>query len=220
MTSVVPFKPLQQPRTGDRSLELDLLSHCLASFGLARAQALSLSAGLLDRYGSLGAVITASEAALRSTPGMSPGVARGLVGLYRLTTALSAFELRDREVISSAAALEAYVRTRLRFETREQVRILYLDHRNHLIRDEGTGQGTVNHAPVYAREVIRRALELSASALILAHNHPSGDPTPSRADIAVTRHIAQAAGLFGLQVHDHLIVGRDRTASLRALGLM
>ncbi|MDZ4062965.1 MAG: JAB domain-containing protein, partial [Brevundimonas sp.] len=97
---------------------------------------------------------------------------------------------------------------------------LYLDHRNNLLRDEWVAEGTVDHAPVYPREVVRRALDLSASAMILVHNHPSGDPTPSRADIEMTRKVVDAARVFGLQVHDHLVIGRDGTASFKALGLI
>jgi len=103
---------------------------------------------------------------------------------------------------------------------REQFRALYLDRKNVLLRDEFLAEGTVDHAPVYPREVIRRALEVSASALILVHNHPSGDPTPSRADIEMTRQINDAARVFGLQVHDHLVIGRQGTASFKQLGLI
>ena len=123
-------------------------------------------------------------------------------------------------MITSWGALLAYVRVSLAHQPREQFRALFLDRRNHLLRDELTAEGTVDHAPVYPREVVRRALELSASALILVHNHPSGDPTPSRADIEMTRKIVDAARLFSIQVHDHLVVGREGTASFKSLGLI
>ncbi len=103
--------------------------------------------------------------------------------------------------------------------SREQFRVLFLDKKNQLISDEVMNEGTVDHAPVYPREVVRRALELAASAVILAHNHPSGDPTPSSADVAMTRQVADAAKALGLTVHDHIVVGRDGVASLKALGL-
>ena len=103
---------------------------------------------------------------------------------------------------------------------REQFRVLYLDRRNLLLKDEWVADGTVDHAPVYPREVVRRALELSASAMILVHNHPSGDPAPSRADIEMTRKVVDAARVFGLDVHDHLVVGREGTASFKSLGLI
>lgn len=125
-----------------------------------------------------------------------------------------------RQVISSSPALLAYVRTELAGAPREEFRVLFLDKKNRLIRDERLGQGTVDHAPVYPREVVRRALELSASALILLHNHPSGDPTPSAADVEMTRQIVAAARALNLVVHDHLVVGREGVASLKALGLM
>jgi DNA repair protein RadC len=106
------------------------------------------------------------------------------------------------------------------FADREQFRILFLDKKNALIADELQQTGTVDHTPVYPREVVRRALELSATALILVHNHPSGDPTPSRADVAMTKTIAEAARPLGIAIHDHLIVGRDGHASLKGLGLI
>jgi DNA repair protein RadC len=107
----------------------------------------------------------------------------------------------------------------LQHETREQFRVLYLDKKNQLIADELMNRGTVDHAPVYPREVMRRALELSSSAVILVHNHPSGDPTPSRADIEITRQVVEAGKPLSIAVHDHLVVGRDGVASFKALGL-
>jgi DNA repair protein RadC len=123
-------------------------------------------------------------------------------------------------VISSWSALLAYVRAALAHEPREQFRVLFLDKKNGLIADEMLGQGTVDHAPVYPREVARRALELSASALILVHNHPSGDPTPSAADIDMTRQIVEAVRALKIAVHDHLVVGAGGVASFKALGLL
>ena len=125
-----------------------------------------------------------------------------------------------RPVISSWTALVSYVRVALQHEPREQFRVLYLDKKNQLQHDEILNRGTVDHAPVYPREVVRRALEVSASAIILVHNHPSGDPTPSRADIQMTKQIVEAARSLGVEVHDHLIVGREGVSSFRQLGLM
>jgi DNA repair protein RadC len=124
-----------------------------------------------------------------------------------------------RTVISSWTALLAYVRVALQHERREQFRVLFLDKKNQLIADELMNTGTVDHAPVYPREVMRRALELASSSVILVHNHPSGDPTPSKADIEMTKQVVQAGRPLGVGVHDHLIVGRDGVASLKALGL-
>jgi len=123
-------------------------------------------------------------------------------------------------VISSWTALLAYVKLALAHEPREQFRVLFLDKKNQLIADEVQNHGTVDHAPVYPREVMRRALELSASSVILVHNHPSGDPTPSHADIDMTRQIVEAGRTLRIGVHDHLVVGREGVASFRALGLM
>ncbi|HTX49688.1 MAG TPA: DNA repair protein RadC, partial [Caulobacteraceae bacterium] len=132
-----------------------------------------------------------------------------------------AFEpLKGRTVISSWSQLLAYVRLALAHETREQFRVLFLDKKNQLIADEVMNRGTVDHAPVYPREVMRRALELAASAVILVHNHPSGDPTPSAADIDMTRQVVEAGRALKIAVYDHLVVGRAGVASFKALGLM
>lgn len=125
-----------------------------------------------------------------------------------------------KPILSSMSAVIAHCRAAMADETREQFRVLFLDRKNRLIADEVMGRGTVDHAPVYVREVVARALELSATALILAHNHPSGDPTPSRADVEMTREIADAAKAMDIVVHDHLIIGRELTASFRDLQLL
>ena len=135
-------------------------------------------------------------------------------------TAKAVRTVRRRPVISSWSALIAYVKVALAHEPREQFRLLFLDKKNQLIADEVMNRGTVDHAPVYPREVARRALELSASALILVHNHPSGDPTPSSADIDMTRQVKSACDVLRIAVHDHLVVGRDGVASFKALGLI
>lgn len=179
-----------------------------------------LAGALLDRFGSLAGVAAADAPALVGVEGATPDTAVRLKLLHERTVRVSRIEACRRPVISSWNALVDYARTALAHRPREQFRTLYLDRRNILIRDEFVAEGTVDHAPVYPREVIRRALELSASALILLHNHPSGDPAPSRADINMTRKIIDAAQVFGLQVHDHLIVAREGTASFRSLGLM
>ena len=129
-------------------------------------------------------------------------------------------EIMQRPALSSWTQVLDYCRAVMGFETREQFRILFLDKKNHLIADEVQQRGTVDHTPVYVREVVKRALELSSTAIILVHNHPSGDPMPSRADIEMTRQIVDAAKPLGVQVHDHIIVGRNGHASLKALRLM
>ena len=129
-------------------------------------------------------------------------------------------EVREREAINSPEALRTYLQLAMRHDAAEHVRVLFLDRKDRLIRDEVQGRGTVDQAPLYPREVVKRALELGASAVILVHNHPSGDPTPSRADIELTRQVAAALAQVGIAVHDHLIVGGDRVESLRELGIL
>jgi len=133
---------------------------------------------------------------------------------------LTRSEIMQRPALSSWAQVLDYLRAAQGFEHREQFRILFLDKKNHLIADEVQQQGTIDHTPVYVREVVKRALELSATAIVLVHNHPSGDPAPSRADIDMTKQIVAAAKPLGVAVHDHIIVGRDGHASFRALKLI
>ncbi|MFY0400331.1 RadC family protein [Brevundimonas naejangsanensis] len=184
---------------------------------------------LLTRFGSLAAVLAASVEDLMTVKAEdSRGRARGvgaetaldLAALHEVSRRVAKEEANRRTVISSWTALLAYVRLSLQHEPREQFRVLYLDKKNQLILDEIQNRGTVDHAPVYPREVVRRALELSASAMIIVHNHPSGDPTPSRADIDMTKQVIEAARALSLTVHDHLIVGREGVASFKQLGLM
>ena len=129
-------------------------------------------------------------------------------------------QVQDRPVLSSWSNVLDYCRTAMAFADKEQLRVLFLDKRNRLIADELQQEGTVDHTPVYPREVVKRALKLSATALILVHNHPSGDPTPSRADIQMTQSIIDVAKPLGISVHDHIIVGKDGHASLKGLKLI
>ena len=147
-------------------------------------------------------------------------VAADLGLLHALLLRSLEFPLRQRTVLSSWEAVKTYLRSRLLACPREAFHVLFLDKKNQLIADERMSEGTVDHAPVYPREVVRRALELSASAIVLAHNHPSGDPAPSKADIEMTKQVVAAAQALQITVHDHLIVGAEQVASLRALGLM
>lgn len=174
---------------------------------------------MIETFHGLAGVAAADEAALLRA-GLNQGCVAELVRIRAMAMAMVRAQACARPVLSSWAALTAYLRAALAHAPREQFRALYLDKRNILLREEMRTDGTVDHAPVYPREVVRRALELSASALILVHNHPSGDPTPSQADIDMTRRIIDAAKVFDIQVHDHVIVGREGTKSFRALGLM
>lgn len=175
---------------------------------------------LLGRFGSLGGVLGATAEELRTVKGVGEALALDLKLLHEATLRTAKEQVARRPVISSWSALLAYVKTALAHEAREQFRVIFLDKKNQLIADEVMNRGTVDHAPVYPREVVRRALELSASALILVHNHPSGDPTPSSADVDMTRQVVEAARPLRIAIHDHLVVGRDGVASFKALGLM
>ena len=194
--------------------------------GLDDAEALQLASGaspeqiraLLDEFGSLPQVLAASPAALRRF--VRPTAAGRLALARDLAQRLLRAPLRERAVLSSWSALVDYLRSGLAGRSRERFHVLYLDKKNRLIRDEIEGEGTVDHAPVYPREILRRALELDASALILAHNHPAGDPTPSSADVEMTRQVAEAARALRISVHDHVVVGAEGVASFRALGLL
>ncbi len=184
---------------------------------------------LLGRFGSLGGVLAAEEDALRkvSAPDsrgraltVGPETALDLKLMHEATLRIGRATAAARPVISSWSALLSYVRVALSHETREQFRVLFLDKKNQLVVDEIMNHGTVDHAPVYPREIMRRALELSSSALILVHNHPSGDPTPSPADIDMTKRVIEAGKALNISIHDHLVVGRDGVASFKSLGLI
>jgi DNA repair protein RadC len=187
---------------------------------LPRGDVKPLAKALMVRFGGLAEVIGAPEAELAQCAGIGVATASDLKIAQELAVRATRAEARRRPVISSWSALIAYVRVSLAQERREQVRVIFLDRKNQLQSDEMLGQGTVDHAPVYPREIMRRALELSSSSLILVHNHPSCDPTPSAADIAMTREIVEAGRLLKITVHDHIVVGRDGVASLKALGLV
>lgn len=188
-----------------------------------------LAKALLTRFGSLGAALAAGEEALRQITAsdsrgralkIGPEAALDLKLLHETTVRMSRETVAGRPVVSSWSALLSYIRVALAHEAREQFRVLFLDKKNQLILDETMNQGTVDHAPVYPREIMRRALELSSSAVILVHNHPSGDPTPSPADIDMTKRVIEAGKSLNVSVHDHLVVGRDGVASFKSLGLM
>lgn len=179
-----------------------------------------IAKALLKRFGSLSAVLSAEARDLVSIDGIGENAAAYLRAVNELHQRAAREEIAARPVISSWNALLAYVRQALQHETREQFRVVFLDRKNQLIADEVMGHGTVDHAPVYPREIARRALELAASALILVHNHPSGDTTPSRADIDMTREIIDALTPLEITVHDHLIVGKGGVTSFKSAGLI
>ncbi len=188
--------------------------------GLPRRDTKPLAKALIGRFGSFAEVINAPEERLQEVDGVGEAVVTELKLVRAAALRLMRADVVDRTLLDSWDAVLAYCRASMGFEAREQFRILFLDKRNRVIADEVQQQGTVDHTPVYVREVVKRALEVSATALVLVHNHPSGDPAPSRADIDMTRQIVDAAGNLGIVVHDHIIVGRDGHASLRSLGLI
>lgn len=179
-----------------------------------------LARRLLDRFGDFNRVLAADPARLDQIDGVGPAVICELKIVAAAAQRMARARVMQRPVLSGWDALLDYCHTALAHGEIEQFRVLYLDRKNALIADDEQARGTVDHVPVYPREVVRRALDLNASALILVHNHPSGDPTPSDSDIAMTRQIVAAAGTMGITVHDHLIIGKSRELSFRASGLL
>lgn len=175
---------------------------------------------LIAKFGSFAETISAPIPLLIEIKGVSEKTALDLKILQAGALKLAQETVLSRPVLSSWNALLDYCRSAMQFEDKEQFRVLFLDKKNRLIADEILGKGTVDRAPVYPREVIKRALELSSTAIILAHNHPSGDPTPSQSDIDLTNQIITAAKALGVAVHDHLIIGRNNIVSFKTLGLM
>ncbi len=179
-----------------------------------------LAKQLIARFGGFAEVLGASDEQLLEMPGISHGVALDLKVVLEAARRLSRDRVMTKPVLSSYSKLVEYCRAFMADEAKEQFRVLFLDRRNRLIADEVMGRGSIAHAPVYPREVAHRALTLNASAIILAHNHPSGDPTPSQADIDMTVQIADTLTPLGIVVHDHLIIGRECTASFKQLELL
>lgn len=228
-----PAKPAPSPHAGHRE-RLRARFHAAGPDALAdyeflemilfaaipRKDTKPLAKALLARFGTFADVLQAPETQLRDVQGVSDGVVIQLKLMRASALRLMRQQVMHKPVLSTWAAVLDYCRVSMGYEQREHFRILFLDKKNNLIADEVQQSGTVDHTPVYVREVVKRALELSASALILVHNHPSGDPTPSRADIDMTHLIVAAAKPLGVAVHDHIIVGRQGHASFRALKLI
>lgn len=187
---------------------------------IPRVDTKPIAKALIARFGSLAEVLGAPASLLEEVKGIGPTVATDLKVIAATAQRMARGEVRGREVLSNWTQLLDYCRSAMAFEAREQFRILFLDKKNGLIADEVQQTGTVDHTPVYPREVVKRALELSASAIILVHNHPSGDPTPSRADIDMTKQIIDTAKPLGIAVHDHVIIGRKDNASMKGLLLI
>lgn len=207
-------------RNGSDSLaDYELLELLLFS-AFPRQDTKPIAKALLKRFGSFAEVLGAPEPLLREVDGIGPVAATTLKMIAAAAGRMVKGEIAHRPILSSWSQVLDYCKAAMGFEAREQFRVLFLDKKNVLIADEIQGQGTVDHTPVYPREVVRRALELSASALILVHNHPSGDPTPSRADIDMTHTVIDTARALGIAVHDHIIIGRTGHASMKGLRLI
>jgi DNA repair protein RadC len=196
------------------------LLELLLFLAIPRQDVKPLARRLIDAFGDLGRVAAAPEARLREIDGAGETVAHALGLVSAIARRIARAKVLHRPVLSSWDALLDYCHTALAHAETEQFRVIYLDRKNALIADEEQARGTVDHVPVYPREVVKRALELNASALILVHNHPSGDPTPSAQDISMTAQVADAARLFGIVLHDHLIVGKSREVSFRSEGYL
>jgi len=195
-------------------LELTLFS------ALPRKDTKPLAKTLLARFGSFAEVIAAPRARLLEIPGVGEAVVNQLKIVEAAAARLAQTRVIGRPALSSWTALLDYCMAAMARAPAEEFRVLFLDRKNVLIADEVQARGTVDHTPVYPREIVKRALEHGASAIILVHNHPSGDPTPSKADIAMTREVAAAAKALGIAIHDHLVIGRSGHASFKGLGLL
>ncbi|WP_424990861.1 RadC family protein [Fluviibacterium sp. S390] len=187
---------------------------------LPRVDVKPIAHALLKTFGDLTHVLAAPPERLTEVQGVGASVVLEFALSREVAARLARSKVLDREVLSSWSALLDYCHTTMSHSQVEQFRVLYLDRKNTLIADEEQAQGTVDHVPVYPREVMKRALQLNATALILVHNHPSGDPTPSQADITMTERIDHAASVLGLTLHDHVIIGKSRELSFRAEGLL
>jgi len=207
-------------KNGEQSLaDYELLEFLLFS-ALPRQDTKPIAKALLKRFGSFSAALAAPRARLKEIGGLSDVSVDTLKAVHAAIARYHRAELNERRFLDSWSKVIDYLRASMEHADIEQFRILFLDKKNGLIADEVQQTGTVDHTPVYPREVIRRALELGATALILVHNHPSGDPTPSRADIQMTRTIVDTARPLGIEVHDHIIVGLRETVSFRGLQLI
>jgi len=187
---------------------------------LPRRDVKPLAKELIARFGSFAEVVSAPAERLAEIKGLGDATITGLKVVHAAASRLARDQVKQRPVLSSWSHVLDYCRMAQAFADKEQFRVLFLDKRNKLIADEVQQVGTVDHTPVYPREVVKRALELSATAIILVHNHPGGDPTPSRADIEMTRVIVEVAKPLGISVHDHIIVGKEGHASFKGLKLI
>jgi len=179
-----------------------------------------LAKALIQRFGSFAEVISAAPERLTEIDGVGSSTVVALKSIQAAALKLSQAQVLNKPTLASWSALMDYCRASMAYHTTEQFRILFLDRKNVLIADEIQHTGTVDHTPVYPREVVKRALELGASAVIMVHNHPSGDPTPSRADIDMTNKVKEAGEKLGVTLHDHIVIGRAGDTSFKSMGLL
>jgi DNA repair protein RadC len=187
---------------------------------IPRRDVKELAKAIVARFGSFAEAVNAPSERLAEVKGVGEAIITELKLIAASASRVAKGEVKQRAVLSSWQAVIDYCRTAMAFADKEQFRVLFLDKRNQLLADEVQQTGTVDHTPVYPREVVKRALELSATAVVLVHNHPSGDPAPSQADIQMTRQIADIAAPLGITLHDHIVVGKNGHASLRGMKLI
>lgn len=204
---------------GEALLDHELIEYLLA-LAIPRRDTKPLAKKLLHDFGGIGALLTADGESIARAGGVSDGAVAALKIVQAATLRMLSDPIRNAPILSNWQALLDYLRVDMGSLTIERVRVLHLNSRNMLIRDEVMTEGSIDQAAVHVREVIRRALDLGSAALILVHNHPSGDPSPSRADIQLTKEIAEAGRKLGIAVHDHIIIGAEKHTSLRAAGLI
>ena len=205
---------------GDEALADYELLELLLFRSIPRRDVKPLAKTLIKKFGSFAEVVTARPERLREVEGLSEGSIVDFKLVRASAKRLGRATLQKRPVLSSFKDVIDYCRSAMAYSEREEFRVLFLDKRNAIIADEVLSVGTVDHTPVYPREIVRRALELSSTALILAHNHPSGDPTPSAADIRMTEEIVSISTMMGIIVHDHLIIGKHGHASFKGLRIL
>lgn len=207
-------------RTGVDGLEDYEMLELVLFFAIPRQNTKPIAKRLIRKFGSFSGVLSAPQNLLEEVEGVGPRVAETLKITHASAIRCAKGFVDQRQVLSSWSGVIDYLKTAMAHADIEEFRILFLDKKNGLIADEVQQTGTVDHTPVYPREVVRRALELSATALILVHNHPSGDPTPSRADITMTRQLVDIAKPLGVEIHDHIIIGRAGNVSFKGLDLI
>lgn len=204
---------------GDALLDHELIEYLLM-LAIPRIDTKPLAKALLREFGGIGGLLAADAESLRRVKGVGDTSAAAIKIAHAIAIRLLKAEVAERPVLANWQALLDYLRADMAHHSRERFRVLHLNTRNMLIRDEVMSEGSIDQAPVQVREVIRRAIDLGSAAIILVHNHPSGDPSPSRADVAITRTIAEAGERMGITLHDHIIMGLHGHVSLRAQGLI